>query len=122
MSKKLYVGNLPWSVLSRELEEVLSGLGLVFKTVEVVFDRETDRSRGFAFVHFDLDESAEMARSVLDGYLLGGRPLVASFATSERREKPSGRRDFSRPRVDHDRGQRRERGRGGRRGDDWGGR
>jgi RNA recognition motif-containing protein len=120
MAKKLYVGNLPWSVLSFELEEVLRGLGIVFKTVEVVFDRESERSRGFAFVHFDLDESAEMARAVLDGYVLGGRPLVANFATSERREKPSGRRDFSKPRGDHDRGRRSERG--GRRGDDWGGR
>jgi RNA recognition motif-containing protein len=122
MSKKLYVGNLPWAVLSSDLEETLRGLGLAFKTAEVVFDRESERSRGFAFVHFELDESAEMARELLDGYVLGGRTLVANLSTSERREKPSGRRDFSKaPRENHDRGQRRERG-GGRRGDDWGGR
>lgn len=127
MPKKLYVGNLPWSVLSSDLGDALRGLGLTFKTAEVVFDGETERSRGFAFVHFELDESAEMAREVLDGHVMGGRTLVANVATSDRGEKSRG---SSRSRRGEPRGQRQQDRIGGRGGrgraagqrDDWGGR
>lgn len=50
--KKLYVGNLPWSVTDSELESFFSGLGEVI-SARVITDRDTGRSRGFGFVEMD---------------------------------------------------------------------
>ncbi len=96
MSKKLYVGNLPWSVTSSELEDELSGMGLSFKTAEVVFDRATERSRGFAFVHFETDDEAEVARERLDGLEMGGRTLVSNMARETEGHRPEGHRSSGR--------------------------
>jgi len=60
MGKKLYVGNLSPSVLSSDLRDWFTRYGTVL-AAKVVMDRETDRSRGFAFVEMETDEQAQAA-------------------------------------------------------------
>lgn len=75
---KLYIGNLPWSATDEELREVFAAHGEVH-SVAIITDRETGRSRGFAFVEMD-DEGAARALTQADGKELGGRPLRVSEA------------------------------------------
>ena len=78
--KKLFVGNLPWSAGDAELSAMLSDMGFQIKSVKVITDRETGRSRGFAFVEFLDAAEAERAVSELTGALMDGRTLFASEA------------------------------------------
>lgn len=78
MSKKLYVGNLPFSTTEDELRELFARHGNV-QSVRVVTDRETGRSRGFAFVEMDAD-AADTAMRALDGTPLGDRALRVNEA------------------------------------------
>ena len=84
MSKKLYVGNLPFSVTADELREVFGQHGTV-TDAQVVSDRETGRSRGFGFV--EMDSGAETAIENLNGALFQGRPLTVNEARP-REERP----------------------------------
>ncbi|MAT82878.1 MAG: RNA-binding protein [Gammaproteobacteria bacterium] len=81
--KKLYVGNLPWSVTDSELESFFSGLGEVI-SARVITDRDTGRSRGFGFVEMD-DAGAGKAIAELNGKDMGGRPLRVNEANERRR-------------------------------------
>jgi len=81
--KKLYVGNLPWSVDDTELESLFSGLGEVI-SARVITDRETGRSRGFGFVEMD-DQGANRALEEMNGKDVGGRPLRVNEANERRR-------------------------------------
>jgi RNA recognition motif-containing protein len=83
MVKTLYVGNLPWQTSEEELAAHFSPCGKV-NSVHIVLDRETGRSRGFAFVEM---EKAEEAAKLLDGKELGGRTLKINIAR-EREFKP----------------------------------
>ena len=79
MSTRLYVGNLPFSATDEELRETFGKHGSL-ESVNVITDRETGRSRGFAFVEFKDAESATAAMSALDGQDMGGRPLRVNVA------------------------------------------
>jgi cold-inducible RNA-binding protein len=79
LTKKLYVGNLPFSATESELRELFEAHGAV-QSVSVITDRETGRSRGFAFVEMADDASAEAAMRQLDGRSMGGRPLRVNEA------------------------------------------
>jgi len=81
--KKLYVGNLPWSVDDSELEALFAGLGTVH-SARVITDRETSRSRGFGFVELD-DDAADTAIADLNGKDMGGRALRVNEANDKRR-------------------------------------
>jgi RNA recognition motif-containing protein len=81
--KKLYVGNLPWSVDDGELESMFSAMGTVH-SARVITDRESGRSRGFGFVELD-DESASKAVEELNGSDVGGRPLRVNEANDRGR-------------------------------------
>ena len=81
--KKLYVGNLPWSVDDSELEAVFASLGTVH-SARVITDRETGRSRGFGFVELD-DDAADTAIADLNGMDMGGRALRVNEANDKRR-------------------------------------
>ncbi|CAM6032794.1 unnamed protein product [Sphagnum compactum] len=80
---KLYVGNLPWTCDSQQLAEIFQDFGNV-ELVEVIYDRETSRSRGFGFVTMGSQEEATAAKEKLDGYVLGGRALTVSFPQANR--------------------------------------
>ncbi|HAW09985.1 MAG TPA: RNA-binding protein [Chloroflexi bacterium] len=123
MGKKLYLGNLPWSVSSTDLEQIMQDNGVACERAEVVLDKETHQSRGFAFAHFVSDADAERAMHQLDGLSIMGRSLAAREAI-ERPDRRGGGRGGPRSVArswegEGDRGGRRsDRGRGRRRDDD----
>ena len=88
MSRKLYVGNLPYSTSETELEELFGRTGSV-DSVNVVRDMATGRARGFAFVEMATEEEPQHAIQELDQQDVGGRSLTVNDA----RPKPPGRRD-----------------------------
>ncbi|HEY5658116.1 MAG TPA: RNA-binding protein [Myxococcota bacterium] len=79
MTKKLYVGNLPFNTSEEQLRDLFEQYGRT-QSVNVIVDRETGRSRGFAFVEFETSEAAQAAREALDGKDLEGRPLRVNEA------------------------------------------
>ena len=89
METKLYVGNLPYSATEEELQTMFAGAGTV-KTVTVVRDRDTGRSRGFAFVEMETQADAQKAISMMNGKDLGGRALTVNMARP-REERSGGR-------------------------------
>ena len=84
MSRKLYVGNLPYETGETELQELFARAGTV-ETVKVMRDMATGRARGFAFVEMSTDEEAQKAITELNEYQLGGRGLTVN----EARPKPA---------------------------------
>ena len=86
MSKKLYVGGLPYSVDDARLEELFSAHGTV-ESARVITDRMTGRSRGFGFVEMD-EAEAQKAIDALNGTDLDGRTLTVNEAKP--RENRSG--------------------------------
>jgi RNA recognition motif-containing protein len=79
MAKRIYVGNLPWSYASSDLEALFKEYGDV-AAAEVIMDRETGRSRGFGFVQMANDADMDAAINGLNGHDCGGRPLVVNEA------------------------------------------
>ena len=88
MAKKIYVGNLPWSTTSADLEQMFAEHGQV-RSAEVISDRETGRSRGFGFVEMETEEGMNPAIQALNGHDMGGRPLTVNEAR-ERSPRPGG--------------------------------
>ena len=87
MGKKLYVGNLSYSVTSADLENLFSPHGNI-RSAEVITDRATGQAKGFGFVEMDSDAEADAAISALDGKDFGGRALKVNEARP--RESRSG--------------------------------
>ena len=79
MSRKLYVGNLPFNTDEAQLQELFAQAGAV-DTVSVVRDRETGRARGFAFVEMSSDADAQQAINKLNSVEFGGRALTVNEA------------------------------------------
>lgn len=79
MEKRLYVGNLPYSVTKEQLETLFSQVGSVVD-VNVIEDRDTGRSKGFAFVEMETEEQAAAAVEQLNGQEMDGRQLNVSEA------------------------------------------
>ena len=79
MSRKLYVGGLPYSVTEEQLEQLFSEHGNV-ESAKVITDRDTGRSRGFGFVEMESQEEAQKAISSLNGTELDGRTLTVNEA------------------------------------------
>ena len=84
MSKKLYVGNLPFSSTEADLKDVFGRHGGV-ESVSVITDRETGRPRGFAFIEMEDADAAQNAIRALDGTDLGGRNIKVNEAQDKRR-------------------------------------
>jgi len=87
-NRRLFVGNLPYQVVDRDLEDHFRAAGVV-TNVNVMLDRETGRSRGFAFVEFSTPEEAQKAVEMFHGKDLGGRQLTVNIARP-REERPGG--------------------------------
>lgn len=79
MESKLYVGNLSYSATEEELQELFSQAGTV-KSVTIVKDRDTGRSRGFAFIEMNSDEEAQKAINLLNGTNYMDRALKINVA------------------------------------------
>lgn len=91
MSKKIYVGNLPFSSTESDLRSLFARHGDV-TSVNVIMDRETGRARGFAFVEMAQEDSAREAIRALDGTDLDGRNLRVNEAEDKPRGGGGGRR------------------------------
>ena len=87
MSMKLYVGNLSFQTSSDDLQQLFSQAGTV-ESVNVIEDRETGRSRGFAFVEMASTEEGNAAIQQFNGQDVGGRTLNVNEAKA--REDRSG--------------------------------
>jgi RNA recognition motif-containing protein len=92
MGKRLYVGNLSYSLKSPDLEEVFRQIGDVI-SAKVITDMETGRSKGFAFVEMATDDLGAQAIEQLNGKEIGGRALKVTEA-NPRPERPAGGNRF----------------------------
>ena len=79
MGKKLYVGNLSYSMTSSDLEQLFGQYGTV-TSAQVIQDRETGRSKGFGFVEMGSDAEAQAAIQGLNEQQHQGRPLAVNEA------------------------------------------
>lgn len=86
MGRKLYVGNLPYSITQQSLQEAFSTCGEV-DSVNLITDRDTGQSKGFGFVEMSCDAEAQKAIQELNGSSLEGREIKVNEA------KPKARRD-----------------------------
>lgn len=86
MAAKLYVGNLPYNTTDADLRDLFSQFGTV-ESVDVITDRDTGRSKGFAFATMATDDEAKAAIEALNGKEHGGRNLVVNEARP-REERP----------------------------------
>jgi RNA recognition motif-containing protein len=79
MGKKLYVGNLAYSVNDSVLEQLFGAHGTV-QLAQVIMDRDTGRSKGFGFVEMGSDQEAQAAIAALNGKDVDGRTLNVNEA------------------------------------------
>ena len=79
MGKKLYVGNLSYSVTDAELKSMFTSFGTV-GSAQVVMDRDSGRSKGFGFVEMQADDAAQRAISAMNDKEHDGRPLTVNEA------------------------------------------
>jgi RNA recognition motif-containing protein len=79
MGKKLYVGNLSYTVDSSELEQLFAQHGQVV-SAQIINDRDTGRSKGFGFVEMGTDQEAQAAIAALNGQQHNGRALTVNEA------------------------------------------
>jgi cold-inducible RNA-binding protein len=118
MSKRLYVGNLPFSVNSEKLKEIFSAYGAVEEATVVSF-KDSGKSKGFGFVTYTNDADGEKAKTEMNGKELEGRKVFVNEAKpfdpnaprkprrsfgdrGDRRFGGGGRRRFDRRRDDSD--------------------
>lgn len=87
-NNKLYVGNLPFASTAQDLEALFGQVGTV-SVVEIIFDKFTGRSRGFAFVTMSNGDEAQKAVEKFHGHQLEGRALAVNIARP-REERPPG--------------------------------
>lgn len=87
MEYKLYIGNLPYSTTDADLQALFAKAGAV-KSAAVIKDRETGRSKGFAFVEMETQQDMDNAISMFNGKEFQGRTLTVNVARP--REERSG--------------------------------
>src|SRR5215510_15861232 len=85
MGKKLYVGNLAYSIDDGSLQQIFGAHGTV-QSAQVIMDRDTGRSKGFGFVEMGSDQEAQAAIQALNGKEVDGRQLTVN----EARPRPEG--------------------------------
>lgn len=87
-NNKLFVGNLAFATTENDLQDAFAAFGTVME-VNLMLDRETGKSRGFAFVTMSSPEEAQKAIEGLQGKNFGGRDLTVNIARP-REERPGG--------------------------------
>lgn len=81
MNNKLFIGSLAWGITTEDIVAEFEKFGeLVLENTKVVMDRETGKSRGFAFVEFVDAAAAADAMEKMNGAVIGGRPINVSMA------------------------------------------
>jgi RNA recognition motif. (a.k.a. RRM, RBD, or RNP domain) len=89
MGKKLYVGNLAYSIRDNDLEQAFSQYGSV-ASAKVMMERDSGRSKGFGFVEMGSDAEAQAAIEGLNGHALEGRSLTVNEARPMEPRSPGG--------------------------------
>lgn len=89
MSKRIYVGNLPWSVTQEKLNELFSPFGEIEEAL-VIANKYTGRSRGFGFVTYKNDADADKAMGDMNEKEIEGRKLVVKLARPSREDEGEG--------------------------------
>jgi RNA recognition motif-containing protein len=89
MSAKLFVGNLTFTATENDLQDHFSQAGAVL-SVNIMQDRTTGRSRGFAFVEMNSKEDADKAISMFNQKDFQGRPLTVNEARPREDRPPGG--------------------------------
>jgi len=84
--KKLYVGNLPYTTTVDELKTTFGEFGAVVDAV-IISDKHTGRSKGFGFIEFEDEASAQKAVEGMNGKDLGGRNIVVNIARPVREQQ-----------------------------------
>jgi len=91
MGKKLFVGNLPYSMTDDELRELFAAIGPC-ESASVVMDRDSGQSRGFGFVVMTNPDDADRAKRELDGTDVKGRKMRVDVANDQSSGGRGGRR------------------------------
>ena len=91
--RKLYVGNLPYSIGDSDLERMFEEFGTV-QSVQIIMDRDTGRSKGFGFVEMGSDQEAQAAIDPLNGKNVDGRNLTVNEAKPREERGGGGRGGF----------------------------
>ena len=91
MAKKLYVGNLPYSVSDSDLQTMFEPFGHV-QSAQVIIDRETGRSKGFGFVEMATPEEGQAAITGMHDKEMNGRKLTVNEARPREERSPGGAR------------------------------
>lgn len=91
MGRKLYVGNLPDSATEQDLSDKFAAYGTV-KSVKLITDRDTGRSRGFGFIEMMSEAAAHAAIDRLNGTDYDGRPMKVNEARSLQKTYGGGRK------------------------------
>jgi RNA recognition motif-containing protein len=88
-NSRLFVGNLSYQTQERDLQDHFSAAGVV-TNVNLMLDRVTGKSRGFAFVEFSTPDEANRAVEMFHGKDLGGRALTVNIARPREERAPGG--------------------------------
>ena len=91
MSTKLFVGNLSFNTTENDLQEAFAAHGQVVEA-NLMMDRMTGRSRGFAFITYATPEEAQKAIAAMNGKQLDGRALTVNIARPKEERPPGGGR------------------------------
>ncbi len=95
MGKKLYVGNLGYTVTDGDLSKMFEVHGTV-ESAQIIMDRDAGRSKGFGFVEMKTDQEAQAAIAALNGKESGGRALTVNEAKPRTESGRGGSRGASR--------------------------
>jgi len=79
MNNTIFIGGLSWNLQSEDLKDIFSEHATVV-SANVIFDRETKRSKGFGFVEFETADDANAIKEKFDGAELDGRKVFIDFA------------------------------------------
>ncbi len=96
MAKRLFVGNLTYGITSAQLEELFNQVGKV-SSLNLITDKYSGQSKGFAFVEMTNDEETDEAIKKFNGFELDGRKIVVNVARPrEERPRDDNRGSYSR--------------------------
>ncbi len=87
-NKRLFVGNLPWSISEQELQDMFAAIGKLV-SCKLIIDKYSGKSKGFAFVEYETDEDAVKAISELNEKEIDGRKIVVNVAKPMEDRGPS---------------------------------
>jgi cold-inducible RNA-binding protein len=93
MNNKLFVGNLSFQTTENDLNDAFAAHGTVTEA-NLMMDRTTNRSRGFAFVTMSSDEEAQKAIAAMNGTDFGGRSITVNIAKPREERPAGGRREY----------------------------